>query len=84
MAELELNKIVGMIMENPELVEKIKAILTTAATWRTLHKFSSTESGYMAKNGGACPRQVAVFAVYHLQPEDLPELSLFRIGRRET
>ena len=24
MAELELNKIVGMIMENPELVEKIK------------------------------------------------------------
>ena len=65
-------------------VEKMKAILTTAATWRTLHKFSSTESGYMAKNGGACPRQVAVFAVYHLQPEDLPELSLFKIGRRET
>lgn len=26
MAELELNKIVGMIMENPELVEKIKAM----------------------------------------------------------
>ena len=28
MAELELNKIVGMIMENPELVEKIKAMGT--------------------------------------------------------
>ena len=26
MAELELNKIVSMIMENPELVEKIKAM----------------------------------------------------------
>ncbi len=26
MAELELNKIIGMIMENPELVEKIKAM----------------------------------------------------------
>lgn len=26
MAELELNKIVGMIMENPELIEKIKAM----------------------------------------------------------
>ena len=26
MADLELNKIVGMIMENPELVEKIKAM----------------------------------------------------------
>lgn len=26
MAELELNKIVGMIMENPELVAKIKAM----------------------------------------------------------
>ncbi len=30
MAELELNKIVGMIMENPELVEKIKAMGETA------------------------------------------------------
>ena len=26
MAELELNKIIGMIMENPELVEKIKSM----------------------------------------------------------
>ena len=30
MAELELNKIVNMIMENPELVEKIKAMGTSA------------------------------------------------------
>lgn len=65
-------------------VEKMRAILTTSAAWKTKHKYSSTESGWMVKNGGACPRQVAVFAVYHLQPEDLPELSLFRIGRRET
>ena len=65
-------------------IEKMRAILTTSATWRTLHKFSCTESGYMAKNGGACPRQVAVFAVYHLQPEDLPELTVFRIGRGDT
>ena len=62
-------------------IEKMRAILTASATWRTLHKYSSTESGYMPKNGGSCPRQVAVFAVYHLQPEDLPELSVFRISR---
>jgi hypothetical protein len=31
MAELELNKIIGMIMENPELVEKIKAMGTAAS-----------------------------------------------------
>lgn len=65
-------------------VEKMKAILTSAATWRTIHKYSSFESGWMAKNGGSCPRDVAVFAVYHLQPEDLPELGVFRISRRET
>lgn len=65
-------------------VEKMKVILTNSAAWRTLHKYSSTEYGWMVKNGGACPRDVALFAVYHLQPEDLPELSVFRIGRRET
>lgn len=65
-------------------VEKMKAILTSAATWRTQHKYSSTESGWMAKNGGACPRHVAVFAVYHLHPKDLPEMAVFRIGGRET
>jgi hypothetical protein len=31
MAELELNKIVSMIMENPDLVEKIKAMGTAAS-----------------------------------------------------
>lgn len=65
-------------------VEKMKAILTTSATWRTLHKYSSSESGWMVKNGGACPRWVSVIAVYHLQPEDLPEFKVFRIGRGET
>lgn len=65
-------------------VEKMKAILTSSAAWRTMHKYSSTEYGWMVKNGGACPRDVAVFAVYHLQPEDFPELAVFRIGRRET
>lgn len=65
-------------------VEKMKAILTTAAAWRTLHKYSSTESGWMVKNGGACPRDVAVFTVHHLQPEDLPEIEVIRIGGRET
>lgn len=65
-------------------VDKMRSVLTASSSWRTQHKYSSTESGWMVKNGGACPRQVAVFAVYHLQPEDLPELSLFRIGRRET
>ena len=64
-------------------IEKMRAILTTSATWRTLHKYSSSESGWMVKNGGACPRQVAVFAVYHLEPEDLPEFTVFRIGRRD-
>lgn len=65
-------------------VEKMKAILTSSAAWRTMHKYSSTEYGWMAKNGGACPRDVAVFAVYHLQPEDVPELAVFRIGREGT
>lgn len=65
-------------------VEKMKAILTSSAAWRTLHKYSSTECGWMVKNGGACPRDVAVFAVYHLQPEDLPEMGIFRISRGET
>ncbi len=65
-------------------VEKMKAILTTSAAWRTKHKYSSTESGWMVKNGGACPRQVAVFAVYHLNPEDLPELMVFRVDGREA
>ena len=50
-------------------IEKMRAILTASATWRTLHKYSSSESGWMVKNGGACPRQVAVFAVYHLQSQ---------------
>ena len=65
-------------------VEKMKAILTSSAAWRTMHKYSSTEYGWMAKNGGACPRDVAVFAVYHLQPENVPELAVFRIGRGGT
>ena len=35
MAELELNKIIGMIMENPELVEKIKAMSKSSETSST-------------------------------------------------
>ena len=73
----------GDLADHRLTVEKMKAILTSAAAWRTLHKYSSTESGWMVKNGGACPRDVAVFAVYHLQPEDLPEIEVIRIGRRE-
>ena len=65
-------------------VEKMRVILTSSAAWRTLHKYSSTECGWMVKNGGACPRYVAVFAVSELQPDDLPDLAVFRIGGRGT
>lgn len=65
-------------------IERMKSILTSSAAWKTRHRYSSTESGWMVKNGGSCPRHVAVFAVYELQPDDLPGLQVFRIGGRET
>ncbi len=49
MAELELNKIVSMIMENPELVEKIKAMgeaanETSAETKEAVPKSEASEA----------------------------------------
>ena len=44
MAELELNKIVGMIMENPELVEKIKAMGSAAQNNGEKAEISAPES----------------------------------------
>lgn len=44
MAELELNKIVGMIMENPELVAKIKAMGESARENEDAAKDSAEES----------------------------------------
>lgn len=65
-------------------VEKMKAILTSSAAWRTLHKYSSTEYGWMVKNGGVCPRWVASYAMSQVHPEDFPELAVFRISRGGT
>ena len=59
-------------------VEKMRSILTRAAMWRTMAKISRYEQRWVVNYGGKCPRDVAIFAVYEMQPTDLPDLLIYR------
>ena len=57
MAELELNKIVNMIMENPELIEKIKAMGAAASEEAPKASEESPKSETLSPPPAVTPRR---------------------------
>lgn len=65
-------------------VERMRSVLSTAALWRTQSRLPRDSGKWIVSNGGKCPRDVAIFALYEMQREDLPDLPQYSIPTRES
>lgn len=69
MAEADLGKIVGMIMENPELVEKIKALASENSTETQEKKLETSEPVLNFTTGGSHRQELLHALGGFLSPE---------------